>query len=120
MIPPQPPRTGASFKKIKRTKNDIALVNAAVRLSVDSNRSCVNATIVMGAVAPTPIKAKKAERMLIGKTLTEEFIEEVSQVAASESKPISDVRASAEYRRDMCEVLVKRALKVAHDRASGA
>jgi len=120
MIPRQPPRAGASFKKIKRTKNDIALVNVAARLTIDSDGSCMDARIVLGAVAPTPIRAGKAEEMLVGMKLTDELLEEVARHAASECKPISDVRTSAEYRREMCSVLVKRALREAHERAGGA
>jgi len=119
MIPRQPPRTGASFKKIKRTKNDIALVNVAVRLTIDSEGSCVDARIVLGAVAPTPMRARKAEEKLAGMKLTDVLVDEVAGIAASESKPISDVRTNAEYRREMCGVLVKRALREAHERAGG-
>ncbi|MEE9519204.1 MAG: FAD binding domain-containing protein, partial [bacterium] len=118
-IPQQPPGTGASFKRIGRTNVDIALVNAAVRLVLDGDGVCADSRIVLGAVAPTPIRARRAEEMLIGRKLTAELIEEAAETAAQGTKPISDVRASAEYRREMSRVLVKRALIEALSRAIG-
>ena len=117
IIPNQPPRTGASFKKIGRTNVDIAIVNAAVRLTLGNDDTCKEVRIVLGAVAPTTIRAMEAEALLTGKTLSPELILEASEVAASETKPISDVRAGAEYRREMSGVLVKRALEEAYVRA---
>lgn len=117
VIPSQPPRTGTSFKKIGRTNVDIAIVNSAVRLTLSSNDTCKETRIVLGAVAPTPIRAREAETLLTGKKLSPELIMETSKMAASETKPISDVRAGAEYRREMSGVLVKRALDEAYVRA---
>jgi carbon-monoxide dehydrogenase medium subunit len=69
--------------------------------------------VVLGAVAPTPIRARKAEEVLRGRKLNEELIEKAAQAAADESRPISNVRASAGYRRDMVRVLTRRALEQA-------
>ena len=66
--------------------------------------------ISLGAVAPTPVRAKKAEEFLIGKRVDESVIDEGARIAAGEVSPISDVRASAGYRIDMAHVLTKRAL----------
>ena len=66
--------------------------------------------IGLGAVAPTPIRALQAEALLQGERVEEKTIEEAARKAAEESSPIDDHRASAEYRRLMVEVLVKRAL----------
>ena len=120
IVPRQPRMTGASFKKIGRTNVDIALVNVSVRITLDDEGDCADVRIVLGAVAPTPIRARKAEALLIGMKPSVELFEEAAGVAASESKPISDVRASAEYRREMCGVLVRRALNEAYVRAEGA
>ena len=118
-IPQQPPGTGASFERIGRTNVDIALVNAAVRLTLDDERVCADSRIVLGAVAPTPIRVSRAEEMLLGMKLTNELIEEAAGTASQETKPISDVRTSSEYRREMSKVLVRRALKKALSRAMG-
>ena len=61
-------------------------------------------------MAPTAVRATKAEAFLVGKGLSSELMEEGGKIAATECKPISDVRASAEYRREMVQVLVRRSL----------
>jgi carbon-monoxide dehydrogenase medium subunit len=120
IVPRQPRMTGASFKKIGRTNVDIALVNASTRITLDEKGNCTDARVVLGAVAPTPIRARKAEALLVGMKPSAELIEEAAEVTASESKPIGDVRASAEYRREMCGVLVRRALTEAYARTEDA
>jgi carbon-monoxide dehydrogenase medium subunit len=120
IVPFQPSRTGASFQKIGRTNVDIAIINVSVRLTLGEDGDCLEARIVLGAVAPTPIRARKAEEMLIGRKPSEEIFVEAAEAAASESRPINDVRGSAEYRREMCGVLVRRALEEAYARAGGA
>ena len=65
----------------------------------------------LGAVAPTPIRAVNAEKLLLGRKVDDNARTEVCEEAAREAQPISDVRASAEYRRQMCRVLVRRALE---------
>ena len=119
-VPNQPPHTGTAFEKIGRVTADIALVNAAARITLGPNGLCEEARIALGAVAPTPIRAKRAENMLKGKRVDEALVEEASKTAADETKPISDVRASAEYRREVSKVLVKRALQKALERAKEA
>ena len=111
-VPKAPAKTKAAFMKKGRTSEDIAQVNAAVRLTVGSDGTCKVARIVLGAVAPTPIRAKEAEAMLKGKKLKDisGIIERVAEKAADETKPISDIRSSADYRKAIAKVLVKRAL----------
>ena len=108
-IPTQPKKTTASFQKIGRTKVDIALVNVACRITVE-NDVVNDSRIVLGAVAPTPIRAYEAENILNGKALTDELVDKAAKAAASTTRPISDVRASADYRREMSRVLTKRAI----------
>ncbi len=94
------------FKKTSRRKEvDLSTVCTSV-VKIDN---CIK--IAMGAVAPTPIRAIKAEEFAKGKKLTDEVIEKIAQIAASEAKPIDDVRASKEYRVEMVNVLVSRSLK---------
>lgn len=102
----------SAFQKLCRTSVDLALVNCAVRLNTSS--SFRDSRIVLGAVAPTPIRARNAERrMNESQVIDKDLIADVSDLASRETKPISDVRASAEYRRAMSKVLVDRAFKQA-------
>jgi carbon-monoxide dehydrogenase medium subunit len=107
-VPAPAPRTGKVYLKHGRRKAmELATVGVAVSLSENEIR------IVLGAVAPTPIRARRAEELLRGKTLNDELIEKAAEAAESESRPISNVRASAEYRREMVGVLTRRALQQA-------
>jgi carbon-monoxide dehydrogenase medium subunit len=83
---------------------ELATVGVAVTLNTDVK-------IVLGAVAPTPIRARKAEDLVRGRTLDDKLIAQAAKAAADESRPISNVRASADYRREMVEVLTRRALQ---------
>ncbi len=112
------PVAGASFQKLGRTKVDIALVNAACRLSLVGG-VISESRIVLGAVYPTPLRVRAAEDVLNGNEFTHALAEKSAQVAADATKPISDHRASSEYRREMSYVLVKRAIIEAHERAEG-
>jgi carbon-monoxide dehydrogenase medium subunit len=116
-VPPQPARTAAVFLKKGRTRRDIALVNAAVRVTLGLNGACEDARIVLGAVAPTPLRAGKAEALVKGRKLEASLVEEAAETASEETRPISDVRASAEYRRELSRVFVKHALTQAADKA---
>jgi carbon-monoxide dehydrogenase medium subunit len=114
-----PPKgLGTAFLKIRRTGFDIALVNVAVALTV-SNRMFQDVRIALGSVAPTPIRALKAEEHLNRKTCADEEIDEAAETAARETRPISDLRGSAEYRREVSRVLVKRAVKTALQKVGG-
>ena len=111
-LPVLPAPTEAVFKKKGRVAaGDLAVVNLAVRLTMTSDNFCEDVRIALGAVAPTPLRAKKAEAMLQGQKLHDELIDNVAAQAAMEISPISDVRSSAEYRGFLSRVLVARALK---------
>jgi len=104
--------SGSKGKYIKlstRKKMDLAVVGVAVVI-VSSDGICKELRIGLGAVAPTPLRAKEAEKKLLGQNLTDELIEQCAQLAAEEAKPIDDHRASAHYRKEMVSVLVKRAI----------
>lgn len=102
---------GIYLKHGPRKAMDIGIVNIAILLDVDyRDRFCKQITIALGAVAPTPMRAKKAEAVAKGKALTSECIREVAETASSESKPISDFRASADYRRELVKSLVARGI----------
>ncbi len=100
------------FYKIGRTAEDISIVNAAAMLVLDKGR-VVDARLVMGAVAPVPLRVVRAEEALKGQPATEETFERVGAIVREEVRPISDHRASADYRRRMSGVAVIRALRQA-------
>lgn len=112
IVPSPTPQTGGAFFKLVRTASDIAKVNVAVGLTV-TNNTCSQVRIAIGSVAPTIIRANRAEEALKSSTLKPETIEEVAQLAAQEATPITDLRSTVEYRREMVRVLVKRAVEKA-------
>ena len=108
---PAPPRGGRwSFQKLGRTENDISLVNAVAGLQLDSKGRAKWARIALGAVAPRPMRAVHAEELLVGRKVDECTVAAVCDEVARAVRPITDVRAAAEYRREMCRVLVRRAI----------
>jgi carbon-monoxide dehydrogenase medium subunit len=110
---PTPKRTrcGWSFQKLGRTEIDISLVNVAAGLQVDRSGHVEWARIALGAVAPRAMRAGAAEEIMRGRTLNAETVAEAAEGVMREVSPISDVRASAAYRREMCRVLTRRALE---------
>jgi CO/xanthine dehydrogenase FAD-binding subunit len=109
-IPPSPPKSKGIYLKLSPRKSmDLAVAGVAAFVTV-SGDVCREARIALGAVAPTPMRARKAETALAGKKLTAETIEQVAKIASTECSPIDDHRASAEYRCDMVYVLTRRAL----------
>lgn len=113
IIPPPPHQSRVSYLKLGRRKSmDLALVSVAVLLTLGpGGKTFGQVRIGLGSVAPTPIRAREAEKRLVGEPVVEEAIQEAAEVASRECIPITDLRASAEYRREMVKVLVKRAIK---------
>ena len=105
-----PQLVGEYIKFSPRDMMDLAYIGVAVAYNLANDKKCSLVRIVLGAVAPTPIRAKNSEALLEGKVLTEELATQVGDEAARESKPISDVRSSADYRRAMVAVMTKRAI----------
>lgn len=99
---------------------DLAVVGTAVLLAVEPpNNLCRTVRIALASVAPTPLRARKAEERLAGNTLTPAAIEEAAEIAAAEARPITDVYGPDWYKRHLVAVLVKRSLQEAHRRLSG-
>ena len=116
-VPLPLPNSGASYQHISaRGQVDISAVGVGAMVALNG-RNCGEARIFLGAVAPVPMRAVKAEKLIMGKRLTPELIEKAGLQASRESKPITDVRASAEYRKMMAAVLTKRAIQEALKRA---
>jgi CO/xanthine dehydrogenase FAD-binding subunit len=109
-IPKNKPGESAWFMKIgTRTAVIISIVSAAVKIRL-TDGVCETARIALGSVAPTPVRVTAAEQFLAGKLLDDPAIDACAGMAASAITPITDLRASAEYRKDVAETLVKRCI----------
>ena len=117
-VPPMPAKTGAAYQKFNLLQNDMGVVGVGVSITVDATGACKNAIIALGNAAVTPIRAKNAEKVLVGKKLTDKLFEEAGEAAAAECDPVSDIHASEEYRRHLVKVLTKRMAKKAFEQAS--
>jgi CO/xanthine dehydrogenase FAD-binding subunit len=116
-IPVPPPETGMSYQRfVPREANALAVASVAARITLEKQR-IVRAWIVLGAVAPIPLLASRASALLQGEMPSETLIAEASTLAAEESRPISDVRASLWFRTEILPVLARRALSEALFRA---
>lgn len=117
-VPEPASRSGGHYlRHTPRKEMDIAVVGVASSVTVDGSGRCTDARIALGAVAPTPIRAVKAEAALRGQQLSTELIDHAASVAAEEARPISDVRGTAEFRRHLVGVLTRRTLTVAWNNA---
>jgi carbon-monoxide dehydrogenase medium subunit len=114
-----PPNSGAGYIKLGvRKALEISLVNVAAFMALDDQDSTIKtARLVLGAVAPVPMRAHSAERILLGEKPTEALFSRAGEAAAKDARPIDDFRASAEYRKAMVEILTKRVLDAAYKEA---
>lgn len=135
LIIPKPfPNTGSAYYKLQRRQAlDLPILGVSVLIALNKNKVscsdmlcttspissvlhkmeedqivCKEIRIALGVAAPTPIRAVKAEALLRGKNLSDELLEEVSEIAAKEAQPRDSIRGEAWYRRDMVKVFVKR------------
>lgn len=120
-IPAPKENTGATYQKFAiRGDTDITIVGAGSSITLDSEGKVVKAIVSLAAVAPTPIRVEAAEKLITGKILTEELITEAAELAANSCSPITDQRATREYRVEMVRVWTKNALREALKRAKQA
>jgi aerobic carbon-monoxide dehydrogenase medium subunit len=113
-IPAPRMRTGkVYFKHGRRAQMELATVGVAVRVTLDERGVVQDLGIVLAAVAPTPLRASRAESVLRGERATPHALAAAAQAASEEVRPISDVRGSASYRKEMVRVLTRRALEQA-------
>jgi len=97
---------------------DIAVVGVGTFLQLGSGNTVEKARIALASVAPTPVRARAAEEVLEGNVLSDDLIETAAMAAVEAATPITDVRGSAEYRRELVKVLTRRTLGIARDRIS--
>jgi carbon-monoxide dehydrogenase medium subunit len=120
-VPAVPPHTGTAYTKFNIIENDLATVGVAVSITLSLGTDvCQDVRIALGASAPTPMRAKQAEGVLRGKRITDDLLTEAGEKASAEARPLSDINASKEYRRQLVKVLVKRIGKEALIRAKQA
>ena len=118
-VPSLQGRSGSAYvRHTTREAMDLAAVGVGVALRLGQRgAACEEIAIALGAVAPTPMRAREAEKLLRGQELTAELIAEAAECAAGEARPISDVRASAGYRRELVRVLTQRMIAAAREDA---
>lgn len=122
IVLPQPPENSASsyLRFIPRNEMDIAVAGVGSFLHLDPDTQIVmSARIALASVAPTPVRALGAEQVLEARTLTDDLIAEASEKATESANPITDVRGSAEYRKELVKVLTRRTLKICAQRIFG-
>lgn len=122
LIPEFPKRSGIEYIRFSSSSVvDKPCVGVAVRISLEhETNNCKAVRIVLGCVAPTPVRAKKAEQVLTGNELTSEVAAEAGHLAAQECNPLSDLRGSEQYKRAIVRTLVRRAAVQAYERALNA
>ncbi len=118
-VPVLPEKTGWSFMEISRRSGDFFIVAVSTILFMEDTGICREARISLGGVAPTPVRAEEAEDLLAGQELTETLMEEAGRLAIEATDAESDYHASAEYRRDLTRVFVRKTLKEALTTAKG-
>ncbi len=118
-VPPPLEHSGAAYLRfIPRNEMDIAVVGAGAAVVLDETRThFVAARIALGAVAPTPLFVEEAGQALVGREISAESMFDAARIAQAAARPISDMRGTAEQRRHLSLVLVKRALTIAVERA---
>jgi len=118
-LPEAPSRSASAFLKLETNASDLAIVNAAVRVTLDGGGVCTDARVVLGGVGSTPVRSPAAEGVLRGASLDEAVLREAGEAVAADIEPLSDHRASGAYRRAVAKVLVRRALERALARLNG-
>jgi carbon-monoxide dehydrogenase medium subunit len=118
-IPSPKPGSSGAYVKIERKVGDYATTAVAVQLEAAGD-VCQAIRIGLTNVNPTPMRALDAEASLVGQPLTVAKLEAAARLAAAACDPSSDLRGSAEYKRDVTRVIVKRAILLAHSRGKGA
>jgi aerobic carbon-monoxide dehydrogenase medium subunit len=119
IVPVPNPHSGSIYLKfLPRTADDYATVGVAATVSIDpSTQTCQDCHIAMGCVAATPVRAQAAEALIRGQRLTQALAHEAGALAQQVTDPLSDARGSADYKRAMAGVFVRRALEQAWQRA---
>jgi carbon-monoxide dehydrogenase medium subunit len=120
LLPKRPANSSDAYLRfIPRTEMDIAVVSAAVNLTLDGKGTIKDARVVLGAVAPTIIVVPAAAKALIGSKLDATALEKLAAACSAACKPIDDKRGTIEFRTKVAGVLARRAAEIAYKRAGG-
>jgi carbon-monoxide dehydrogenase medium subunit len=115
-VPAPPPAARSGYVKFcPRAAEDRALVGVAAQLVVAADGRCADVRLALAGAAPTPLRARQAEARLRGDAPTDRAIRAAAEAAAAEADPLSDLMGSAEYRREMLRVWVRRLLVALRD-----
>ncbi len=113
-LPKLPSRSASAFLKLETNANDLALLNVGVRITLDESGVCREARVVAGGgVGKVPVRAASCENVLKGQRPSRQLLNESAQVVSRDIHPVSDHRASAQYRTAVAKVFVRRALNQA-------
>jgi len=117
-LPKRAKRSGDAYLRfIPRTEMDIAVVGAAVNLTIDAKGVCTDARVSLGAVAPRPLLVKAAAKALIGTKVDDAALDALAAAASAACDPIDDKRGTIEFRTKVAGVLARRAALIALERA---
>ncbi len=117
-VPNPPPCTGTAYQKLMVMKGDMGIVGAAVSITLDTAHGvCKDTRIALSNAGSVPVRLRNAEKRLVGKAVDDNLLIEAGEVASTEIDPPSDVHGSAEYRKEMVKVLLRRAASAALVRA---
>ena len=116
---PEGGRSDAYLRMTPRTEMDIAVVGAAARATLDESGMCTDASVALGAVAPTVVMVDGIADALVGRVIDDAALEEIATLSRAVCRPIDDKRGTKQYRTQVAGVLAKRAMAIAVSRAGG-
>jgi len=117
-VPILPQKTAVVYEKFNIIKNHQGIVSVAASITMDEDGiGCQNARIVLGAAAAIPLRAKEAERMLVGRKIDTKLLANAGKKALEECDPVGDIHATEEYRRVLVKALTKRVVGKAWEKA---
>lgn len=116
-IPKPTGKQGGSYVKHKKSAGDFSVAAVATNVVVDTGGSVKSVGVGLTAVAPTAIKSKRAESILVGKKLDEKLAAEAAKIISEESDPVSDFYGSVEYKKKVLRHIIKESLLIAYERA---